>query len=1098
MKDTRTNSFFKLEKKQRFSILISKMVLFLVGLFLLFLVILTLEMLLYLSPTVKIGLIILLVLCAIGFITYLVKQNRPVFTENRTLKRFFGSTITEIFKNTFELIKTLKSNYYSESLTHKAIEERTQKIETFLASDDFKKKKKRNYVNIIFYIFTLVALSSIPFFIPSYNMALNRVLQPSTAFSKPLPYTVTLINSQLSAYKNENIKIQVEVKGEELPSDLSIKGEGFSEKLFKKSNTLFEYEFLNIKKSIDFQLFNDEYISPNYTVKVVEKPRILNYSITLNYPAYVGKQDEVLENQSNLLIPKGTLATIKVITEGTDLLQSEFGAQKFQNIVTNNQTQFKYIMGNQEFIHIFAKHTKVDFVDSLLIQCNVIEDEFPQIKLEISQDSLYDNILFFRGEASDDYGISNLFLNATIYDLQGKSTLQKIKLPLLNNLNRVAIDEIINIENYYTELPRKIELNVEVIDNDAVNKGKKSVSATKVIVFKTDDEKQKELNSKNETNVSTMNSMILETSKIEKELDNIKKSVQESNKKDWSIQKKMEALKKRMEELKKKMDELTKELNQINNFEKLSEEQKENKKNLEKEINDLLKKQLEEMMKAMEELLKQTNPNDIQTKLDDIKKQNENLKEDINKNVEQYKNLEFEKRFEQNISKLQEIIDKQKKLNELPVTPANKEALTKEQDEINKKFDEFQKEQEEIRKLNNSLEEPNKLENTKPEEQSIDQQLKNSSEQMKTGKEKKAKASQNKAEKEMEDLKEKLEKNKEQIEEDNLAEDIDQVRDILENLVKISMDQEKISLKFSTIKYFDPSLTELVKEQTLMKGNFEIIKDSLTAIAKRQPEVQSMVFKELNSINLNFDKISKSLFDKNISQAVVYQRYVMTSTNNLALFLAESLKKMKSKQSKMKSNSKSKKKGNNTCDNPGNSKTKKDKKGPNMEKIRKMQEGMNKKMPKPGSKPGEMGQSQSEQMARLAAEQEAIRKMLQEYLEGLKKEGKGYDGKLEKLMKEMEQTEKEIVNKNISQNTLKRQQDIVTRMLESEKAETEREKEETRESKEGNPLISPTAKYMEILKKNKVGQKEMLKKAPLPLKLYYKDKVSKYFINFGG
>ncbi len=1099
MKQNKIHSFYKLEKKERFSILFSKTVLFLVGLFLFFFLFLTLEIFLYLSPSIKIGLFSILFLLLFGILFFIYKQNTPVFKQNKAFKRIFGTNITELFKNTFELIKTLKFGYYSESLTKKAIEERTEKIELFIKSDDFKKKKRKNHIYLFLYLLLIGLLFSIPFVIPTYNLALNRVLQPTTQFSKPLPYTINIVDNNLSAFKNENFTIHIQVKGEELPTDLSIKGDNFSEKLIKKSNTNYEFEFLNIKKDIEFQLFNDEFFSQKYLLKMVEKPRILNYSIALYYPTYVGKQDETVENQSNLLLPRGTRATVKVVTEGTDKLLTSYASFNSVGYPNNNQSQFVYNIVNQENINIYATHQKVNSIDTLVIQCNVIDDEYPQIKLEITQDSLYDNILFFKGETSDDYGISALFLNTTIYDLNGNSKITKTKLPLLNNLNRVAIDEIINLENFYSEMPRKVELNIEVIDNDAIKKGKKTISATKVIVFKTEEEKTKELNSKNEANVSSLGSMLKETNKIEKELENLKKSVQETNKKDWSLQKKMEELKNRMEELKQKMNELSKELNRINELEKLSEEQKENKKNLEKEINDILKKQLDEMMKTMEELMKQTNPNAIQTKLDEIKKQNETLKEDLNKNVEQYKNLEFEKRFEQNISKLQEIIDKQNKLNEKAITPVNKEALTKEQEEINQKFDEFKKEQEEIRKLNNSLEQPNKLENTQPEEQSIKSQLQNSSDQLKNNKEKKAKASQNQAEQEMQQLKEKLEKNKEQIDEENLAEDIDQVREILENLVKVSIDQENIALKFSTIKSYDPNLADLVREQTSMKGNFDIIKDSLTAIAKRQPEVQSMVFKELHSINTNFDKISNALFDKKISEVLVYQRYVMTSTNNLALFLAESLKNMKSKQNKMKSNSSCKKKGNNSCDNPGNSKSKKDKKGPNMEKIRKMQEGVNKKMQKPGVKPGgQMGQMQSEEMARLAAEQEAIRRMLQQYIDDLKKEGKGYDGKLDRLLKEMEHSEKEIVNKNITPSTLKRQQDIVTRMLESEKAETEREKEEIRESKEGNPLISPTAKYIEQLKNNKLKQNEMLKKAPLPLKLYYKDKVSKYFINFGG
>jgi len=52
------------------------------------------------------------------------------------------------------------------------------------------------------------------------------------------------------------------------------------------------------------------------------------------------------------------------------------------------------------------------------------------------------------------------------------------------------------------------------------------------------------------------------------------------------------------------------------------------------------------------------------------------------------------------------------------------------------------------------------------------------------------------------------------------------------------------------------------------------------------------------------------------------------------------------------------------------------------------------------------------------------------------------------VIEDMEKNEKDILNKRISQETFDRQQKILTRMLESEKAEEKREKEEKRESTE--------------------------------------------------
>ena len=54
----------------------------------------------------------------------------------------------------------------------------------------------------------------------------------------------------------------------------------------------------------------------------------------------------------------------------------------------------------------------------------------------------------------------------------------------------------------------------------------------------------------------------------------------------------------------------------------------------------------------------------------------------------------------------------------------------------------------------------------------------------------------------------------------------------------------------------------------------------------------------------------------------------------------------------------------------------------------------------------------------------------------------------------MEQTEADIVNNQISQETLKRQQEILTRLLEAEKAERERELDNKRESNEGKYVLN--------------------------------------------
>ena len=89
------------------------------------------------------------------------------------------------------------------------------------------------------------------------------------------------------------------------------------------------------------------------------------------------------------------------------------------------------------------------------------------------------------------------------------------------------------------------------------------------------------------------------------------------------------------------------------------------------------------------------------------------------------------------------------------------------------------------------------------------------------------------------------------------------------------------------------------------------------------------------------------------------------------------------------------------------------------------------------------------------------------------------------------------MNKRIGQETINRQQRIVTRMLESEKAEEQREKEEKRESTEAkNQVLSNPAGNLEYKKSTGKG-KDIINFTPAPVNFYYRSKASEYILKIG-
>jgi hypothetical protein len=100
---------------------------------------------------------------------------------------------------------------------------------------------------------------------------------------------------------------------------------------------------------------------------------------------------------------------------------------------------------------------------------------------------------------------------------------------------------------------------------------------------------------------------------------------------------------------------------------------------------------------------------------------------------------------------------------------------------------------------------------------------------------------------------------------------------------------------------------------------------------------------------------------------------------------------------------------------------------------------------------------------------------------------------LEEIKQEMEKTEKDLINKNLTQETLKRQKEIETRLLEAEKSlrergEEDKRKGETATPKERKELPPPLREYL----KKQQEQLELIESVPPSMTPYFKQRTDEY------
>ena len=948
-------------------------------------------------------------------------------------------------------------------------------------------------------VLPLLVLMVILFASPSLiKDSTRRLINHNTYFEKPAPFAFVLLNKNLQAVQQQDLQLDIHVEGKEVPAEAFIEIGDNQFKLEKENISTFHYTFRNLQHEQTFRFFADGFYSKEFKLDVLPNPVLMSFKVNLDYPAYLHKTSESLQNTGDLTIPAGTKVTWLFNTQNTESVRMAF-QDSLISISRNGENSFGFsrrFLRNDSYIVTTGNHF-INSKDSIRYGISVIPDLYPAITVEEEHDSLSSKRTFFKGVVKDDYGFTKLVFHYRFLKMADSTGSVRNKdfsdaLPISRTAATDAFYYTWDLAAVNVSAGDEVEYYFEVFDNDGLAGPKATRSQSRI--FKAPSLKEIDANAEKEN--ESIKSDLKETSKaalqMQKELSELSKKLLDKKELSWEDKKKAEDLMKKEQELQKKLDELRKKNEEKNRteqeYKKVNEDIKNKQDQLQALLNKLMTPELQKLMDELKKLMENVDKTQLQEKLNQMKLDNKDLQKELERTVELFKQMEFEQKLQENIDKLNDLAQKQDDLSKKSEEKnADSKDLKEKQDDLNKKFDDFKKDMDDLDKKNDALEKKNPMENMDQKEKDIKSDMENSSEELQDSKNSKASKSQKNASQKMGQMAQQMTKMKDKMQQEQNEEDEDALRALLENLLRLSFDQEKLMQDLKTVDVNNPQYLKLSQQQRKLKDDSKMIEDSLFALSKRVLAIQTKVNQEISAINENMDDALDNLEDRLVSQARTRQQFVMTAVNNLTLMLSEALQQMQAQSNKPSDAS---------CKKPGK------KKGQSLSQLKKMQEELNKNMQKMkdamkknGNKPGKTGQGQSmsEELAKLAAQQEYIRNELNKIDQSENKDGKGSLGNLQDIAHQMEETEKDIVNRMISDETLRRQQDISTRLLESEKAERERDQDEQRKSEEAKNLYKRNPTGFEEYKRLKLKEMELLKTVPPSLNSYYKQKVNDYF-----
>ena len=1073
-----------------------------------FIVTLFIEHMLWLNPTARTILFWIFIFVESALFIKLIAN--PIFKLFKLQKGINYEDASQIIGNHFPEVNDkllnvlqLKQNTKVSELLLASIEQKSADLSPipFKLAINFKTNiKYLKYAVIPVLVFLISFLTGkTDWFSDSYE----RIVHYKTTYEPPAPFQFFVMNKDLNAIENKDFKLVVSTAGDIIPENVQIQYNNETYFLQQVNPGQFEYHFIRPKSKLKFTLSANDVTSKSYDLNVINVPSLVDLEMLLDYPDYTNKTNETLKSSGNATIPEGTKLTWKINTKSTNKVSIYSGDTL--NLKTIGQGKFeitKQLFNDFEYTISTSNQNLKDY-ENLSFSIQIIKDEFPELNLQVEKDSTDNQTLYFFGQVNDDYGLTKLQM--VYYPSNEEENKSVVSLPVSNS----NYDEFINTfpDQLILEEGVNYELYFQVFDNDALHNFK----SVKSDIFSyrkltKDEEELKQLNEQKET-IKDFSNTFDKLKEQDKQLEELSKSQKEKQQLNFNDKKKFENFLKRQKE----QEQLMKNFN---------EKLKDNIENIQNENNemDLFKEDLKERLQENEEQLKQDEKlleeleklhdkiqkEEFTEKLEELAKQNKNKQRSLMQLLELTKRYYVAKKAEKLQQELEQLAQEQEKLSEESIENNTKE----EQDKLNKAFEDFQKELNDLNKENKGLKQPldipqDKLteEEIKKEQNEASDQLEKKEENTQKGLEQESQINHQNAKQNQKKAAQKMKKMSSEMKNammsggaEQLSEDAEMLRQILDNLVLFSFEQENLMNTFRNIDINNNKYSSFLRNQSGLREHFEHIDDSLFALSLRQPKISEQVNKQITDIFFNIDKTLTQLSENQIYQGVSSQQYTITATNSLASFLSDILDNMEAQMNMA----------------PGQGNGSQEMQLPDIimsqeELNKQMEKGLNegegedsegnKKPENQGNKKGEQsgeGDQENEningELYEIYQRQQQLRQALQDKLGKEEEQGEGQD-----ILKKMEEIELDLINKGFTNQTLEKMTNLQYQLLKLDKATFMQGQENKRQSESNFKQYNNTLNTDVQKAKKYFNTIEILNRQALPLQQTYKIKVQKYF-----
>jgi len=1010
------------------------------------------------------------------------------------------SAIGDGLVNTIQIFPLRFKNVhgYSTDLMDQALLEIDEKVRDINFSESVSVvpvKEAGRLVGFVGMAYLLIAI----FFAHSFYQAGYRLLHPNTEFTKTPDFQISVTPGNVQKLKNESIEIVAKVTGK-IPEKINLnlkevkEDAEFSHPVYPDKENLFKYKIEHLQDSIEYYFSLENVATPKYLISVVELPLVRYLQVKVTPPNYSRISPKLLEeNVGDINCLKGSLVEINVHCNKklaiAKLIFDNKNEVKLEAIANRARGTFRAMEDASYHVQLIDAWN-FENKDPIEYRVSIIPDIYPTVAITTpgrDVDITEEMLLPLTIEAEDDFGFSDLRLAYKVVKASipfADTSVKYLPLPINGfRQEQIKLDYQWDLTQLDLFAGDVVRYYAEIFDNDNVSGPKSARSLVYSARFPSLEEIFAEVSKEQEQTYESFEGLYEKSKELKENVEKLVEQIKQNPELKWEEKQQVEDILNKQKQLEQSLQEVQQQLDQlIERMERndlLSLETLQKYQELQKLLDEVLSDELKELMKKLGEAAQKLDQELVRQAVEQLNFTQEEFLKNIEKTLNILKRLHIEQKLDELVKKAQQLLEQQSNLNEQMNNPlASKDQLhemAKQQENLkNQAMDVLA----ETGQLKDNMGEFVDMPSDKLEavlQQMADQGLLNNMNQaqssLQAGNRQRAQQSGRLAQNSLSEMFDLLSAAKQDLIESQKQQVMAALKSISHKLLQLSKEQEQLVHQSRALDRNSPQLNEVAENQHDLALALARVIDEMGALSQKTFFVSPQMGRAVGQSLQKMVEAISQLEARNSSQAARSQQQSMISLNEA---IKETMNAMNSLASASSASGLEEL----------------------MQQLNQMagqQQGINQQTLELGMGQ-QMSLAQQAAMARLAAQQEALRKSMEQLA---REYGERSDilGRLDQIGKEMAEVVEDLQQRRVSQQTIQRQQRILQRLLDAQKSVRKEDYSRKRKAETAKKYIpiNPGDLPPDLGERSLQIQRDLLKALKEGYTRDYQELIRKYF-----